>query len=128
MQHDGRVPNVFYRGMSRTFHRHAECVQLQKRPARGEAKPIVEADLNDVNFKHPCLTCYPDAPRPKVVRRWCEQCNYQRINPCPHNGAVKVTIAYKTNYVGLLREPGAEVLKEAWVWPDRAHFYEGLAG
>lgn len=126
MQHTVGV-QVYLRGLSRTFHRSPDCVQLQKRPARGTAKPIEEIDLADLNFKHPCLVCFPDAPRAKVVRRFCPKCNKGKPYPCAHNGGVRVTIAYKTSYVGLLRDPGDEVMRHAWVWPDKVHFYEPIA-
>jgi hypothetical protein len=84
-------------------------------------------DLDKINFKTPCKTCYPDAPRIPVARRFCSICNKGKPYPCQHNGGVKVTLAYKTSYVGLLRDPGDLVYREAWVWPDRIHFYEGLA-
>lgn len=115
---------MYLREASLVFHRVEDCAQLRKRPARGSARPLVARDLSELNFLRPCKNCYPDAPRVKVVRRFCPQCNVSKVRPCAHNGGVRVTSAYSTSYVGLLRDPGDEVVRSFWVWPDRAHFYE----
>lgn len=118
---------MHFRETSLVFHRSQECSQLHKRPARGSAHPLQSIDLSEVNLRRPCKVCYPDAPRTKVARRFCPQCNTNSVRPCAHNGGVRVTVAYQTKYVGLLRDPGDEVVRAIWVWPDRAHFYEPVA-
>jgi len=70
------------------FHRSPDCKQLRKGPARGVDKPLVARDLNDV-FVRPCKTCYPDAPRIKIRKTYCPECD--TVHACPHNGGVVVT-------------------------------------
>lgn len=81
------------------FHRHLDCFQLTKGPARGDGHEIIGMDLNDVEVR-PCLTCYPDAPRVKIRHPYCYTCESPRA--CEHNGGVQVN------------EPGFSW----WVWPD----------
>ena len=57
-------------------------------------------DLNDV-FVRPCKTCYPDAPRVEIVKRYCEVC--QSAYACEHNGGL------------LIRDRGG---RWYWTWPD----------
>lgn len=118
------VPTVFYREGNQTFHRSGDCAQLVKRPARGEPHPVRTGDLAELFGVRPCKTCYPDAPRFKMVRRYCPKCNVKRTLACAHNGGMPVTITYKTNYVGLTRDPGEIVQKDIYVWPDRLFLYE----
>lgn len=82
------------------FHRTTTCRQLRKRPASGEPRPLLEVDIHDVDVR-PCLTCYPDAPRLKLTKRYCEVCDSK--SPCQHNGGIKVT---------------GRAGHRIWVWPD----------
>lgn len=109
------------------FHRDKTCRQLTKAPARGVTNPITEHELADLVHPKPCKVCYSDAPRAKAARRFCPLCNKTQTRPCAHNGGVLVTIAYKTNYVGLLRDPGDEVVTTKYVWPENVHRYEPIA-
>jgi len=123
------VPMVYRRSGSRSFHKVEDCPQLRKGPARGTQKPLETVDLDQIHHPRPCRTCYTDAPRIKVGRRYCPLCNKNgRPHPCEHNGGVKVTIAQPVTYISLLRDPGDEDVRAIWVWPDRAHHYEPLAG
>jgi hypothetical protein len=121
------VPTVFMRESAASFHRTEDCQQLLKRPARGNPHPVVEVDLADLNFVRPCRNCYPDAPRIKVVRRFCPLCNKSETRPCRHNGGVPVTIGRPIRYISLLRDPGDEQNVTIYVWPDQVHFYEPVA-
>lgn len=118
---------MYRREPSHVFHKTEDCTQLTKKPARGSTHPLEEIDLDQLDKPRPCKRCYPDAPRIKVVRRFCPLCNKTRTRPCAHNGGVRVTMAYKTNYVGLLRDPGEETVRSIWVWPDQAHHYDSIA-
>lgn len=118
------MPTVYYRSTSSIFHKSEDCKQLKKKPARGQDSETLSTDLKDLHNVRPCRTCYPDAPRVKVTRRRCETCNKTYIYPCAHNGGVPVTVTYKTSYVGLLRDPGAEVKKQIYVWPDTLYKYQ----
>ena len=105
------------------FHRHAECYQLTKPPARGEPQELLAVDLRTVAKPVPCKSCYPDAPRPRVARRFCPKCNKHSARACAHNGGVPVVLTYETTYRSLLREPGDECSRVIYVWPDRARLY-----
>lgn len=120
------VPTVFYKDGNPVFHQTDSCVQLTKKPARGEPHPVLSTDLKDLLGVRPCQACYPDAPRPRVVRRHCPVCNKSKITACPHNGGVPVKISYSTNYVGLLRDPGDLMEKTIYVWPDNVYRYTHL--
>ena len=87
------------RGMTR-FHRTKDCRNLRKKVARGTPNELLHVDLNDVVVR-PCLLCYPDAPRIKVNKRFCDIC--QSRYACEHNGGVRVT----------LRDG-----RSRYVWPD----------
>jgi hypothetical protein len=93
------------------FHRSPDCRQLQKRPSRGEHKKLLYLDLEDVVVR-PCLTCYPDAPRLNIVKRYCADCGSRRA--CAHNGGIEV--------VGPSGRP-------RWVWPtvNNMAYYRRLA-
>lgn len=121
------MPMVWMRESNTSFHRTEDCKQLQKKPARGNPHPVVEVDLAELNHVRPCKTCYDDAPRIKTARRFCPLCNKSKARPCEHNGGVRVTTAFTTTYTSLLRDPGDEVVRTIWVWPDRVHFYEPIA-
>lgn len=121
------MPVVYRRGTRGVFHKTAGCVQLNKAPARGVANPITEIDLAELDRPRPCKVCYADAPRPRFARRYCPLCNKSRTYPCEHNGGVLVTFAYQTKYIGLLRDPGEEMVVTKWVWPEKAHLYEPIA-
>ena len=82
------------------FHRIPTCRQLRKKPALGEPRELIAVELNQVGVR-PCATCYPDAPRVKIIKRYCELCN--TVYACPHNGGVAVT------------DRGG---RQFWVWPD----------
>jgi len=82
------------------FHRHPDCYQLTKGPARGEGLQLIAVDLNEV-YVRPCKSCYPDAPRIPVRHPYCHDC--RSPYPCRHNGGVQVTSRH-----GHTR----------WVWPD----------
>lgn len=109
-------PTVYMReGLSprNRFHRIPDCDRL-----RGPSQAV---DLNDVVKPSPCRTCYRDAPRVKVVRRYCPDCDTSY--PCPHNGGVQVLLTGVTTYTSALRDPGDTYTRRAYVWPDRAHHY-----
>lgn len=112
----GHMPTVYRTPEGRRFHKNLEC------PSAVGAEPVELAGLRI----RPCGRCYPDVPRSKVVRRYCHTCDLGRVLPCEHNGGVKVTYTFQTNYVSLLRDPGDEVTRSAWVWPDQAWLYEDL--
>lgn len=99
-------------------------MQLVKRPARGQPHPVVARDLAETFKVRPCHTCYPDAPKINVLRRYCPKCNKGRTYACPHNGGLPVRIAYPTNYIGVVRDPGELVYKTFYVWPDQLYRYE----
>lgn len=82
------------------FHRTPDCHNLRKRPANGQPHKLLEVDLDLVGVR-PCLTCYPDAPRIKVAKRYCKKCRSK--TPCKHNGGVYITKRDGHHY---------------WVWPD----------
>jgi len=82
------------------FHRVPDCKQLRKKPAKGEPHDLISADLNEV-FVRPCKTCYPDAPRIKIIKRYCSICDTKA--PCEHNGGVLVI-----DRIG----------RRHWTWPD----------
>lgn len=109
------MPTVYLRQTKQTtlqkFHKTEDCPKLQKRPARGTAHPLVAMDLRDVPHPNPCYTCYPDAPRTKVLRRYCHVCDLGFAKPCPHNGGVKVLTPYQSSY------------RTQHVWPEQAHHY-----
>jgi hypothetical protein len=69
------------------FHRTPYCRQLRKGPSRGTPHELIELDLNDVAAR-PCKTCYPDAPRIKILKTYCTICE-SRI-ACEHNGGVLI--------------------------------------
>ena len=97
------MPPVWIRDdpqLQNRFHRSPDCRQLKKKPAKGHPHTLVAKDLNEV-FVRPCLTCYPDAPRIKIIRRYCEVCS--SAQPCKHNGGVLVT---------------TRIGRQFWVWPD----------
>ena len=87
-------------GRRTRFHRVPTCRQLQKRPSRGEKNDLIQVDLKDAGVR-PCLTCYPDAPRYNLLKRWCEVCGTR--NACEHNGGVLITDRRGRRF---------------WVWPD----------
>ena len=98
-----RMPTVWMRYESRyrtRFHRSPDCRQLTKKPARGEGLPLIAVDLEEVDAR-PCATCYPDAPRIKVLHRYCDIC--ESPYPCEHNGGVLILDRAGRRY---------------WVWPD----------
>ncbi len=70
------------------FHRHPECSQLRKGPARGDGHELISVDLENV-FVRPCRTCYPDAPRVKTRHPYCYTC--ESPYACEHNGGVQIT-------------------------------------
>jgi|SRR5262245_4291804 len=70
------------------FHRSSTCRQLRKRPSRGEPHDLIEVDLDEVDVR-PCLTCYPDAPRYDLLKRYCQICDSR--HPCEHNGGVAIS-------------------------------------
>ena len=82
------------------FHRHPDCKQLRKPPARGKPRELKHLDLNDVHVR-PCKTCYPDVPRIQIFKRYCETC--QSPYACEHNGGVQIVDRAGRHY---------------WVWPD----------
>src|SRR5678815_5937075 len=82
------------------FHRDPNCHQLSKKPAKGEHHPLLELDLEDVDVR-PCASCYPDAPRVKIYKRYCRICESR--NACAHNGGVWI------------RDRAG---RRFWVWPD----------
>lgn len=100
---------------------------LTKGVRGGQHRPTAAVELAELSLARPCKTCYPDAPRIKVVRRFCPICNTNCPQPCEHNGGVRVTVSYKTSYISLLRDPGQESLRVRWVWPDLVHFYDSIA-
>ena len=105
------------------FHRTPDCCQLVKTPARGTPHQVAEMDLREIPGVLPCKTCYPDVPRVGVARRYCRQCNKGSARPCAHNGGVPVVHVVTTTYRSLLREPGDEIIKTIYVWPQHAHKY-----
>jgi len=82
------------------FHRSPECFQLKKKPARGEHRPLLAMDLDDVHVR-PCAVCYPDAPRLKMRHAYCYTCDSPYA--CEHNGGIQITDRAGRRY---------------WVWPD----------
>jgi hypothetical protein len=82
------------------FHRTPSCWQLVKPPPRGESRPLIAVDLEQVAAR-PCKTCYPDAPRIKVRRAYCPICDSKYA--CEHNGGIQIVDRAGRNY---------------WVWPD----------
>lgn len=82
------------------FHRHPECFQLTKGPARGDGHDLIAVDLVEV-FVRPCKTCYPDAPRIKVRHPYCYTC--ESTYACQHNGGVLIRDRAGRNF---------------YVWPD----------
>lgn len=80
---DGRV-------RSARFHRSPDCRNLRKRPARGTVNVLLALDLDEVLIR-PCLTCYPDAPRIKMTKRYC--LIHDSPMPCEHNGGVLVPMS-----------------------------------
>lgn len=82
------------------FHRIPDCKQLRKKPAKGEPHDLISVDLNEI-YVRPCKTCYPDAPRVKIIKRYCKKC--RSATACKHNGGIQVTI-----------RDG----RHRWVWPD----------
>src|SRR5215831_4141023 len=82
------------------FHRTPDCRQLQKKPACGSPRELIEIDVSEVEVR-PCGTCYPDAPRMAYLKRWCTICESR--HPCEHNGGVLVIDRGNRRF---------------WVWPD----------
>ena len=82
------------------FHRIPDCKQLKKKPAIGEHYPLIAVDLDEVHVR-PCKTCYPDAPRVKIIKRYCTRCRSRTA--CKHNGGILIT-----DRIG----------RQLWVWPD----------
>ena len=82
------------------FHSSPDCKQLRKISATGHSRDLVARDLNDVHVR-PCKTCYPDAPRLDIIKRYCEECRSRYA--CEHNGGVYVTLLDG---------------RRRWVWPD----------
>lgn len=82
------------------FHRHPECRQLTKGPARGDGHDLIAVDLTNV-FVRPCKTCYLDAPRIKVRHPYCYTC--ESAYACEHNGGVLIRDRAGRNF---------------YVWPD----------
>jgi hypothetical protein len=82
------------------FHRTPYCRQLRKKPARGTQHELIEVDLAEIAIR-PCQTCYPDAPRVKILKTYCAICESRYA--CEHNGGV------------LIRDRGG---RRYWVWPD----------
>jgi hypothetical protein len=82
------------------FHRSPDCRQLRKRPARGPGNELITLEPLETGAR-PCRTCYPDAPRISIRKRYCSECDTRY--PCPHNGGVEVTDRGGRHY---------------WVWPD----------
>ena len=121
------MPLVWIREKNTVFHKAQECIHLNKRPGRGEQHDLLELELSELTGVRPCQTCYPDYKPLKIYRRHCPTCNKSRISACRHNGGIPVVITYKTGYVGLLRDPGEEVRKTIYVWPDRLYLYEQSA-
>lgn len=93
------------------FHRSPDCRQLRKKPSRGTTKTLFSIDLEDVVVR-PCLTCYPDAPRLDIIKRYCAICRSRLA--CAHNGGIEVVTES-----GRLR----------WVWPtvNNMAYYRRLA-
>lgn len=105
------------------FHKTEVCRQLTKKPCRGVRGELREVDLRDLERPIPCRTCYDDLPSLRMVKQYCFECNTGSARACEHNGGVPVFISYATYYRSLLREPGDQILKQIYVWPDRAHRY-----
>ena len=85
------MPTVWMRvdPLRRTrFHRSPECRQLRKGPARGPGLELVSLELSEAGVR-PCKTCYPDAPRIKIRKVYCRECESKM--PCAHNGGVLIT-------------------------------------
>lgn len=93
------------------FHRSPDCPQLTKKPPRGTSGKLLRLDLDDVVVR-PCLSCYPDAPRWKVIHRYCPICSSGEA--CSHNGGIEV-----------IGRSG----RRRWVWPDLNNmaYYRRLA-
>lgn len=92
------------------FHRTPSC------PEYGRVIVGEEVDLIDVVRPDPCYRCFPYAPRqPKLLRRWCPECNDERVFPCRHNGGVLVKVPFERSHRGY---------RLRYVWPDNAHRYE----
>lgn len=66
----------------------------------GDHDPLIAIDLEEVAAR-PCRICYPDAPRIKVIKAYCEICRSRM--PCEHNGGVRIVRRHGRPY---------------WVWPD----------
>lgn len=103
------MPTVYLRADPKhktRFHRTPNCWQLTKKPSMGDHYELVAKDLEEV-FVRPCLTCYPDAPRLKILKRYCPRCDTK--TPCPHNGGIAVFTNWEAYHKGR---------KLIWVWPD----------
>lgn len=97
------MPTVWMRDHPRRrgrFHRTPDCRQLRKPPALGEHYDLLELELSEIGVR-PCQTCYPDAPRVKMLKRYCPAC--ASVYPCEHNGGVQIVRSHGERY---------------WVWPD----------
>lgn len=82
------------------FHRSPDCRQLRKNPSRGDHHELIAVELSELGVR-PCKTCYPDAPRIKILKTYCAICESRYA--CEHNGGV------------LIRDRGG---RRYWVWPD----------
>jgi hypothetical protein len=119
------MPTVFVRSVDRPrFHRNQDCRHLTKPPPKGTAHPVRTVELAELIGARPCLVCYPEAPRAKVVHRSCRICPSKTLKPCEHNGGVLVTVLSQTNYISLLRDPGDPLRMEKYVWPEQVWMHE----
>lgn len=114
---------VLISGAGKKFHSTRDCWQLTKTPHVGDHREVDEIDLEDIAYPLPCRTCYPDAPRLESVHRYCRVCDTGKVNPCEHNGGVKVMMTQQHRSQTITSEAGDTFTRWIHVWPERVHLY-----
>lgn len=110
-------PTVLVATRGKIFHADKGC------PGLSWYKDLVEIAITEIGVQRPCYRCYPDAPRAKTVRRYCQVCKGKTIRPCRHNGGVLVSFPVRLGKRTLTSEADDTYTRTRWVWPEHAARY-----
>ena len=75
--------------------------------------PVQQMSVEEAGARPPCLICFPDFPRLRVLHARCRVCDHEKTTPCPHNGGVAVMVPV----------PGRSSARRM-VWPEQAYLYD----
>lgn len=101
---------VFTTASGTKFHRSPACRQVKS------YSEVMEYTLDMIGDRLPCLTCFRDAPDPRILHAYCPTCNTFR--PCEHNGGVLVPLTRTRRSRSPYMEPGETYIRWDYVWPE----------